>query len=67
MADKGMFLGYDAQQRPVACALYGVYGETKTSARRFCSTPGLEPRDFPEGDPNAETEMDRFREHAAKQ
>jgi hypothetical protein len=66
MTAKGMFLGYDAQNQPIACALYGVYGETKASARRFCSTPGLEPRDFPEGDPNTEVEMARFREHATK-
>lgn len=64
MAEKGLFLGYDTNGNPVACALYGVHGETRASARRFCSSPGLTPRDFPEGDPDEAAEFERFRSNA---
>ena len=66
MAEKGMYLGYDSAGNPVACALYGVFGESKAGAEEFCSEGGLKPRDFPDGDPSAEMEMQRFRETIEK-
>ena len=64
MIERGSFIGYDAKGDPIAVAVYGEYGETRASARSFCSTAGLKPREFKHGDPELEVEITRWRDHA---
>ena len=63
MPSKGTFIGYDPAGNPVAVAIYGEHGETRASARTFCSTGNLRSREFTPDDPDLEMELKRWEKH----
>lgn len=61
---QGTFIGYDPAGNPVAVAAFGIHGETRASARTFCSTHNLRAREFAPDDPDLPAELNRWQSHA---